>query len=105
MRVLLDNCIPQRFGDYIAGHHIKSVRDIGWAQMPDARLLDAMAGEYDALVTVDKSLRFQQNLARRPFGVLVLRAKSNRLVQLMPMVPVLLLALKNIKPGEAREIW
>ena len=56
------------------------------------------------LVTVDKSMPFQQRLGTRPFAVIVLRARTNRLADLLPLVPALLKALDGIKPGEAREI-
>jgi hypothetical protein len=63
-----------------------------------------MAGQFDALVTVDKSLRYQQNLASRSFGVALLKAKTNRLEDLLPLVPELLEVLGKIRPGEIIEI-
>jgi hypothetical protein len=63
-----------------------------------------MAGEIDALITVDRGLPFQQRLRERPFAVIVLRAKSNRLDALRPLVPALLQVLDEVKPGEVREI-
>jgi len=63
-----------------------------------------MAGRFDALVTVDKSMRFQQRLHDRPVFVILLRANSNRLIDLLPLVPALLAALDDVKPGEVREI-
>lgn len=76
----------------------------GWNRLPDGALLDAMAGEIDVLITVDRGLPFQQRLSDRPFAVIVLRAKSNRLDALQPLVPALLKALGKLKPGEVREI-
>jgi hypothetical protein len=63
-----------------------------------------MSGGFEALVTVDKSLRHQQNLGIRPFGVIVLRAKTNRIADLLPLVPELRAVLNEIRPGEVREI-
>jgi len=63
-----------------------------------------MSGGFDALVTVDKSLRHQQNLSIRSFGVIVLRAKTNRITDLLPLVPELRAVLDEIRPGEVREI-
>jgi len=76
----------------------------GWAGLSDTELLDAMDGKFDALITVDKSIRHQQRLDGRTFGLVVLRAKSNRLATLRRLVPALLVTLPLIKPGEICEI-
>ena len=104
MRVLLDNCVPWRLAKSIGGHDVASVIDLGWADLTNGRLLDAMAGQYDVLVTVDKGIRFQQRLHDRPVALLLVRAPSNRLPELLPLVPVLLKVLAEIGPGEVREV-
>ncbi len=77
---------------------------MGWADLDDGPLLKAMAGMFDVLVTVDKSLPKQQRLSARPFGVVVLRAKTNRLIDLVPLMTALQQALLELKPGEVREL-
>jgi hypothetical protein len=77
---------------------------MGWGDFDDGPLLDAMAGRFDALITVDKSLPKQQDLGTRLFGVVLLRAKSNRLADLLPLVPELIETLNNLNPGEVREL-
>jgi hypothetical protein len=81
-----------------------TARERGWNRLRNGALLDAMAGEIDALITVDKGMLFQQRLDDRPFAVIVLRAKSNRLDHLLPLVPALLQVLGEAKPGAVREI-
>jgi hypothetical protein len=63
-----------------------------------------MRDEYDALVTMDRGIEFQQNLSTLPFGVLLVRAPSNRLVHLQPLVPAILDALPALKPGQLHRI-
>jgi hypothetical protein len=104
VRVPLDNCVPRRLGESIHGHEVASVIDLGWADLTKGRLLDAMAGQFDVLVTVDKGIRHQQRLDDRPVALVLLRARANRLPVLLPLVPVLLQTLKEITPGEVREI-
>ena len=104
VRVLLDNCVPRRLGGYIKGHEVESAIKLGWADLDDGRLLDAMTGKFDVLVTVDKSIPFQQRLDHRPVAVFLLRAKSNTLVNLAQLVPRMLEALSDVKPGEVLEI-
>ncbi len=77
---------------------------MGWADFDDGPLLDAMEERFDVLVTVDKSLPKQQSISDRYLAVVVLRAKTNRLVDLLPHVPRLRAVLENARPGEVYEI-
>lgn len=104
MRLLLDNCVPKRLGKYIEGHEVESAIDFGWANLDDGALLDAMAEKFDVLVTVDKSIPHQQNLDHRPVAIVLLRARSNKLADLVPLVPELLLAVEDLVPGMVRRI-
>ncbi len=104
MRILLDNCVPWRLGAALTGHEVSSVVHLGWAALSDGELLDAMGDRFDLLVTVDKNLQFQQDLRQRPFAIAVLRATSNRIHDLLPLVPKLLSALPAINPGQVPEI-
>ncbi len=63
-----------------------------------------MRGEYDALLTMDRGIEFQQNLPGLPFGVLLLRAPSNRLLHLRPLVPTILDILSRLSPGQLHRI-
>ena len=105
MRILLDNCVPWRLAGHIAGHQVTSVVDLGWADLKNGALLEAMADRFYALLTVDKSVPFQQKLDDRPFAVVILRAKTNRLADLLPLVPHLLRALEGVSPGEVRLVF
>ena len=104
MKILLDACVPRRLRDRLSGHEVRTAPDMGWGDLNNGALLDAMAGQFDALVTVDKRLPEQQHVKDRPFGVVVLRAKSNRLSDLLPLVPALLAALSKLKPGMVNEV-
>ena len=104
MRILLDNCVPRRLEWDIAGHTVHHVLEYDWDQLGDGATLDAMAGHFDVLVTVDRSIRFQQRMKNRSFGLVVLRAKSNRLAHLRPLIPALLAALVFVKPGDIVEV-
>jgi hypothetical protein len=59
-----------------------------------------MAEKFDVLVTVDRGLPKQQNLAGRPLSVLVLRARSNRLANLLPLVSDALAAINALNVGQ-----
>jgi len=74
---------------------------MGWAAIENGRLLALAAKEFDVFVTVDRNLTFQQKLLRFDMAVVVLRAPTNRLVDLRPLVPKLLEVLPAAKRGEA----
>ena len=61
-----------------------------------------MDGQYDSLVTMDRSIEFQQRIATLRFGIVLVRARSNRMQDLMPLVPSIRSALDTLKPGR---IW
>lgn len=77
---------------------------MGWADLDDGPLLDAMAERFDVLVTVDKSLPKQQRIDDRPLAVVVLRARTNRLADLLPHAPRLRAVLENARLGQVYEI-
>ena len=100
MRVFLDANLPRALARLLTGHDAQSIHQRGWSDLDDGPLLDACAGQCDALVTLDQSLRFQQNLRGRPLAVLVLRARSNRIADLAPLVPAILAALPGAPAGQ-----
>ena len=65
----------------------------------NGELLALASGRFDAFVTVDRNLSFQQNMQALPIAVIVLHAKTNRLADLLPLVPNLLTAIGSAKPG------
>jgi hypothetical protein len=96
--------VPRRLAKELSGHEVQTASKLGWGNLDDGPLLDAMAGRFDVLVTVDKNLPKQQQLSNRPFAVVVLRAKTNRLAGLLPQIPALLLAIEELRPGQVREL-
>jgi hypothetical protein len=98
--VLLDECVDRRLATDIAGHEVTTSPDAGWGGFTNGELLSQAQRQFDALITVDRRLPFQQNLARFSIAVVVLRAPSNRLDDLRPLVPELLAALPAARLGE-----
>jgi predicted nuclease of predicted toxin-antitoxin system len=101
MRLLLDECLPKDLARELPGHTVKTVPQAGWASISNGKLLRLIAasGEFDVFVTVDKSLPHQQKIKDLPFAVVVLRAKSNRLIHVSPFAPEILRRLPEFQPG------
>lgn len=103
MKILLDECIDRRLAKDIAGHEVKTVPQLGWAATKNGELLALAEKDFEVFVTVDRNLSFQQNLPRHSIAVIVLRAQSNRLRDLRPLVPKLLELLPTARRGEV--LW
>ena len=99
MRIILDECLPRRLALELTGHLVSTVQEAGWAGVSNGRLLDLIAGNYEAFITIDKNLPAQQTTAALSFGVVLLRAPTNQLADLVPMVPQILNALTALKAG------
>ena len=100
--MLLDECVDRRLATNIQGHDVKTVPDAGWAGLKNGDLLSRAQLEFDALVTTDRNLPFQQDLSRFAIAVIVLRAQSNRITDLRRLIPQLLVALPVARRGEVR---
>ncbi len=98
MHILLDESLPRPLGLALVGHDVSTVRDESWTSLTNGALLRQAAERFDALLTADQNIEFQQNLSTLPIAVLVLVADSNRLESLEPLVPDSLEALKTLKP-------
>ena len=104
MKVFLDECVDWRLSRELSGHEVKSARDMGWTSIKNGELLALASQEFDVFVTVDRNLSFQQNLTVLMIAVIVLHARTNRLTDLKPLVPKLLLAIDSAKPGPVTAI-
>ena len=100
MRVLLDENIPVDLAALLRGHEVQTVSSLGWQGLKNGELLQRAADRFDAFVTMDRNIEHQQALADPAFGVALLRARSNRMVHLRPLVAGLLQALADLKPGQ-----
>ena len=100
MRVVLDECLPRRLTRELPGHDARTVQQMGWSGISNGKLLSLMRGQFDAFITVDSNLAYQQNLSALPVAVVVLRAPSNKIEDLRPLLPRLLATLAVLEPGQ-----
>jgi predicted nuclease of predicted toxin-antitoxin system len=106
MRLLLDECLPRRakFLFSEGGHECETVRDAEFSGKENGELLALAEKSFDVFVTIDKNIRYQQNIASRKIAVLIIRPASNDLDDIRPHVPHALAALRTIKPGQIVEV-
>jgi len=100
MRVLIDECLPRKLKNELVEHEVHTVTEIGWSGTKNGALLRRMNTLFDVLVTIDQNLQYQQNLQNSTVAVIQLSAPSNRLKDLLPLVPQLKQILESIEAGE-----
>ena len=99
MRVLLDECVDVRLAASLTTVDARTVADQGWLGISNGQLLALAAAEFDVFVTVDRNLPFQQHLPKFEIAVILLRAKTNRIDDLVLLVPELVSAIRSAKKG------
>jgi len=101
MKVLLDECIPRKLKNSLQGHDCQTVPEAGLAGQKNGALLSlAESDGFEVFLTMDKGLEYQQNLAGRAIAIIILRAQSNRLTDLLPHLPACITMMRSIRPGQ-----
>jgi len=100
MRVLLDESLPRRLKRELPGHQVATVPEAGWAGKKNGGLLRLADSLFDVFVTPDQNLPAQQNLVGLRVAIIVVRARSNDISDLLPLVPHLQAAIARISPGQ-----
>jgi hypothetical protein len=100
MRVLLDECVPRKLKRELQGHEVLTATEKGWSGVQNGELLKLAAAEFDAFLTVDQNLKYQQNLQTFHIGIILLVARNNRLKTLLPLMPEVREAPANMRAGE-----
>jgi len=81
-------------------HNCVTVPEAGFAGKTNGELMELAEAGFDVFITLDKGLAYQHNLAGRKIAILLIRAKSTRLADLLPYAQACRQAIATIKPGE-----
>jgi len=100
MRILLDENLPRKLAGHLITHECSTVAECGWSGKKNGELLAAADPLFDLFLTLDKSLTYQQDLSTKRIAVLILRARSNRIQDLLPILRECLAALASIQPRQ-----
>ena len=99
-RTLLDEQLPRALAREL-GAGVECVQDRGWAGLTNGELLRAAAGAgFEVFITMDRNLRFQQNLQQYALGVILVRAPTNRLSDLRPLVADIAAGMATVAAGQ-----
>jgi hypothetical protein len=90
VRVLLDECLPRRLKRELVGHDARTAPEMGWASKRNGELLALAVGQFDAFLTADRNLSYQQDVSSFDIAIVVLVARSNRFEDLRTLAPRIL---------------
>jgi predicted nuclease of predicted toxin-antitoxin system len=103
MRVLFDQATPVPIRPFLEGHTVSTAAHEGWDRLQNGELLDAAeAAGFDVLLTTDKNMHYQQNLAGRKIAIIVLGRQQ--WPQLRPHVQLVVAAVNAATPGSYVEV-
>jgi hypothetical protein len=89
MKILLDECMPKKLRDFFTGHEVFTVTQMKWNGLRNGRLIRQAIGEgFDLLITIDKGLRFQQNIKGNDMIVVVFDSSSSKAEHLQKFIPL-----------------
>ena len=103
MRVLFDNGTPRGVASALPGHVVEEARLHGWDTLRNSELLDAAeAAGFELLLTTDRNIRYQQNLAGRRIAIVVLGKSRWRLIRVR--LAEIAAAVNAATPGSCTEV-
>jgi predicted nuclease of predicted toxin-antitoxin system len=105
MKLLLDENLPHQLRHELPGHDCYTVAFMSWGGVENGELLRsaALVG-FDALLTKDAGVQYEQNLTNLPLAVVILHASSNDIDDIRPVLPALLQALAMLRPNEITHV-
>ena len=104
MRVLLDESVPRQLALRLEGHEVLTVPRAGWSGLRNGELLRRAAGRFDALVTGDQSLEYQQSIGALQLAIIVVAAPNNRVETFLALAERILDAIAAARPGTVTRV-
>jgi hypothetical protein len=102
MRILFDHGTPAPLRHVLTGHSVSTAHEMGWSELNNGALLDAAETQFDVLITTDRNLRYQQNLARYQLAILVLPTTSWPRIRMH--TDQITAAVNTLRPGDLLEL-
>ncbi|MGB6536108.1 MAG: hypothetical protein WBF58_09120, partial [Xanthobacteraceae bacterium] len=81
MKILFDHGTPAPLRRALSSHSVATASEMGWSELDNGKLLSAAEIEFDAIITTDQSIRYQQNRVGRRLAILVLPTTNWKQIQ------------------------
>jgi predicted nuclease of predicted toxin-antitoxin system len=103
-RILLDENLPRKLRRELPGCFVRTVQEEGWTSFANGELLARAQEKFDVLLTADRRLQFQQNLARFDIGVVVILTPSLRFREIRKAISAIRSAITAVASGELIQV-
>lgn len=101
MKLLLDECVPEDLKEFIFGHTVSSTAEMGWKGIKNGELMRRAADAgFEAFLTADKNIQYQQNIGKYQLSVIVFNVYRNTLTELRKKIPSLYELLPTTEKGK-----
>lgn len=96
MKILLDECLPRDLRTHLPEHEWRTVQEMSWSGKKNGTLAALAEGHFDVLLTIDQRFNYQFS-AKSTLAVFILSAKTNKIEDLLPLVPAIREALLSFR--------
>jgi hypothetical protein len=73
LRILFDQCTPAPFRNWFTDDEVSTAAEFGWSDLSNGKLISsAEEAGFELLITIDRNLRYQQNLTNRRIAIAVI---------------------------------
>jgi hypothetical protein len=104
MRILFDHGTPGGIAASLSAHKVTEAIELGWDRISNGELLRlAEDAGFDLLLTTDKRIRYQQNLANREIALVVLGNSTWRILR--RHLDRVVIAVEASTPGSYTEVF
>jgi hypothetical protein len=103
VKILFDQGTPVPLRSALSAHEVATAFERGWGSKQNGDLLRAAEADgFEAFITTDQNLRYQQNLGERRLAILVLMTTDWRAIRVHTHYVVA--AVNTLRPGDYREL-
>jgi hypothetical protein len=104
MLILFDHGTPKGLAPALSEHTVVTAQARGWDKLSNGELLDAAEREgFDLLLTTDRRIQHQQNLAVRKIALVVL-AGTTKWTRVKLHLQQISAAVNAVRPGSYTEV-
>jgi len=102
MKILLDECINKRLKNHLTDFQVYTITELGWSGIKNGKLMTlCVENNFDILLTIDKNLRFQQNLDKYFLTIAILNSRNSKLNELLEILPFFMNCIQDLKKHKA----
>lgn len=102
MKVVLDACVPRPLRRFLGNSEVRTAQEMGWGELKNGALLLEAEMQFDAMVTTDQSLKYQQKVVGRKLAILVLPTNDWPTIRLR--TDEIRAGVAGLKPGDFVEL-